>query len=731
MAKVNVLFADTFDKAYQNLDATIQRRVVDFMLKLRKDPDAAGLNLKQPHGAHDKRVWTARVNDNFRAVLWRPDHTTFYLASIKPHDDAYTYAAQTVWNVNKVTGGVEFYDHGAIQEVLLRTGDSLPAARDRPGFFDQVSDADFARLGIASTLTPTLREIRTEDALLGIAEQVPKLASQVILALADGRTTDEVWADIVTQSEADDTVDPDDVAAATERPATRESFAVVTDDSEELERMLLKPMSEWRIFLHPQQRRLAYRAKPYNGPARVSGGPGTGKTVVALHRVKALAADIPSGAGRKILLTTYTNALSDLLHRLLDDLGGPDLTAKVDVLNIDKLVRDVLRNDAESQWVNVEILGDAAIAARWNDVITGLSTNGSFDRPFLISEWEQVVLAQNIRTREEYFSARRSGRGRRLTRSDRATVWSLIQEFERRLDRDQALGFKQAAVRAGDATANWTDADRPYQHVIVDEAQDLHAAHWTLLRAMVPAGPDDLFIVGDAFQRIYDNRITLGKLGIDIRGRSHRLTLNYRTTRQILSAAINVIDPDGYDDLDGGSDSLRGYRSILRGGTPEVAGYTSPTAEMAALADRIRRWHSGGIPLDEIAVIARTNATATTAVTALQAAGLDATLARSGQTTAPEKGIQAMTMHRAKGLEFRAVAIIGASTRNLPLPAAVTPAETDYLDHQRDIQRERSLLFVSATRAREALSITWSGQPSHFLTGLVRTVTGGSAGLGG
>ncbi|MDZ5447077.1 3'-5' exonuclease [Micromonospora sp. 4G57] len=721
MAKVNVLFADTFDKAYQSLDATIQRRVVDFMLKLRKDPDASGLNLKQPHGAHDKRVWTARVNDNFRAVLWRPDHTTFYLASIKPHDDAYTYAAQTVWNVNKVTGGVEFYDHGAIKEILLRTGDVLPAAHNKPGFFEKTSDADFARLGIAPTLVPTLREIRTEDALLGIAEQIPALASQVILALADGKTTDQVWAEIVTQSEADSDVDPDDVAAAVERPATRETFAVVTDDSEELERMLLKPMSEWRIFLHPQQRRLAYRKKPYNGPARVSGGPGTGKTVVALHRVKALAAAFPPSTDRKILLTTYTNALSDLLHRLLDDLGGPDLTSKVDVLNIDKVVRDILRNDTDAQWTNVDVLGDAAIAARWNDVITELARDDSFDRPFLISEWEQVVLAQNIRTREQYFSASRAGRGRRITRADRAAIWTLIQEFERRLDRDKALGFKQAAVRAGDITANWTDADRPYQHVVVDEAQDLHAAHWTLLRALAPSGPDDMFIVGDTFQRIYDNRVTLGSLGIDIRGRSSRLTLNYRTTRQILNAAITVIDPDspnGYDDLDGGSDTLRGYRSVLRGAKPDVAGYSSPVAEMNALVDRVRTWSTAGIPLDEIAVIARTNAVANAAVTALKAAGVEAALIKSGQTAKPEAGVQAMTMHRAKGLEFRAVAIVGAGSRSLPLPAAVTAREADHLDHQRDIQRERSLLFVSATRAREALSITWSGQPSQFLTGL-------------
>ncbi|MFD1086354.1 type II toxin-antitoxin system RelE family toxin, partial [Micromonospora andamanensis] len=234
MAKVNVLFADTFDKAYQALDATIQRRVVDFMLKLRRDPDARGLDLKQPHGPRDKRVWTARVNDNFRAVLWRPDAYTFYLASIKPHDDAYTYAAQTVWNVNKVTGGVEFYDHAAVEEVLVRSGDSGPSAAVSAGLFDGVSDADLDRLGIPPTLVPVLREIRTVDAVLGIADYAPKLASQVILALADGKTTEEVWQDIVAPSTADEKVDPEDAAAAVDRPSTRETFAVVTDNSEEL-----------------------------------------------------------------------------------------------------------------------------------------------------------------------------------------------------------------------------------------------------------------------------------------------------------------------------------------------------------------------------------------------------------------------------------------------------------------------------------------------------------------
>lgn len=714
MPKANVLFADTFEKAYQSLDATIQRRVVDFMLKLRRDTSGDGLNLKRPQGARDRRVWTARVNDNFRAVLFRSADDTYYLATILPHDEAYTRATRMVWDVNKVTGGVEFYDYGEIQEILTRSQDSMPAERTE-GFFERVSDADFDRLGVSASLVPVLREIRSEDALLGIAERVPRLAAQVILALADGKTTDQVWKDVVTDSQANDEVDPEDFTAAAERPATRESFAVVTDDSRDLERMLLRPMAEWRIFLHPQQRKLAYRKTAYTGPVRVSGGPGTGKTVVALHRVKSLADALPAGVGRPILLTTYTNALAALLRRLLDDLGGKELTDKVEVLNIDKVVQNVLRGHPESEWTQVEVLGDTAIATRWDDIVYEAGVDAPFDRQFLLSEWEQVILAQNIRTREDYFAARRGGRGRRLTRAERAKVWTLVNEFERRLDRDKAVGFKQAAVRASEIAATWTDAERPYQHIVVDEAQDLHGAHWTLLRALVARRPDDLFLVGDTFQRIYDNRVNLSRLGIDIRGRGHRLTLNYRTTRQILAASLALLSDDEHDDLDGGSEQLGGYRSILRGANPEIAGYATRAAELTALVDRVRAWNGRGIPLDEIGVVARTNPTASTAVDALREAGLSASLLRSGQVPPPGGGVQAMTMHRAKGLEFRAVAIVGADATQVPLPNAITPETTDRLAHRNDLQRERSLLFMAATRARDALAITWSGAPSQFV----------------
>jgi superfamily I DNA/RNA helicase len=556
------------------------------------------------------------------------------------------------------------------------------------------------------------------DALLGVCEFLPKLTCDVLLALADGHTPEDVWSRIVAGEQADSPVDTEDYEAAQARPATQETF-VVSADAEELEQSLLRPFSEWRIFLHPTQRALAYRAKPYNGPVRVTGGPGTGKTVVAVHRVKALADRLgtaaPTASAPHILLTTFTTTLADQLESLLKDLGGQELLDEVAVRNIDKVAMSVaglpgttaLQTDDKllGRWQELLAEQPAGVAARW-------------DARFLHGEWSHVALAQGIETREEYFAARRLGRGRRVNRGERAEIWSLIEAFERRLEQDRVLGFKQLAARAARIAERGLEPRHQYAHIVVDEAQDLHAAHWRLLRALSPIGPDDMFITGDTHQRIYENKVTLGSLGIDIRGRSHKLTLNYRTTRQILGTAAQLLGAESFDDLDGGSDDLAGYRSVLTGRDAEIAGYRDDRAELAALIDRVRTWREHGISASDIVVVARTATLCDSAVSALESAQLPAIRVRPHAKPPAGERVHVMTMHRIKGLEYRAVAVIGAGTRLLPLPAAITSAAVDAIQHAQDIRGERSLLFVAATRAREHLALTWNGEASPFLAGI-------------
>jgi superfamily I DNA/RNA helicase len=263
------------------------------------------------------------------------------------------------------------------------------------------------------------------------------------------------------------------------------------------------------------------------------------------------------------------------------------------------------------------------------------------------------------------------------------------------------------------------DADRAnhgYDHVVVDEAQDLHPAQWRVLRAAVGRGPDDLFVTGDPHQRIYDSRVSLNALGIFVTGRSSRLRINYRSTEEILSWPTGVLVGARVEDLGGdGEENLAGYRSLLHGKQPHAAGYPTLQAEVAALVEQVGEWLGQGVRSSEIAVCARFNTTLSAVRDGLAGTGIPAIHVRE-QSGADVDGVRLVTMHAMRGLEFRCVAVVGATARALPFAKEVTPPEVDPLQHESDMLRERCLLFVASTRAREALYVSWSGPPSPFLS---------------
>ena len=210
-------------------------------------------------------------------------------------------------------------------------------------------------------------------------------------------------------------------------------------------------------------------------------------------------------------------------------------------------------------------MDDSKAVEAWETMLLELGVTG-WDGRFLNDEWSQVVLGQALSSRDEYFRARRAARGRTLNRVQRAEVWQLVEQFTKRLREQNLRTFRQVAAEAARIERRQAaDGKHRYRHVVVDEAQDLSPAHWMLLRAMVAPGPNDMFLAGDTHQRIYDSYVSLGSLGIAIRGRSTRLTLSYRSTHEILATAEALLGRELWDDLDGGTDTLDGYRSILRG----------------------------------------------------------------------------------------------------------------------------------------------------------------------
>lgn len=735
MSGARLRLLDRADEEIAGLPRNMRAAVLDFMHKFRQDHTLPGLQFKalKDKGA-DERLFSARITDDYRALLLHLGEEEYLLVGVKHRKEAYRNLDRIHYSINQVTGGIEYVDlnvvesrvHAGVVPPAEPEPAQAPAAAPAPAtgsLFDAHSDATLTELGVAEILLPLIRSIDTEEKLDQLRAAVPQLTAEVLTQLYVGADPDQVLEHVTRPQATEDEVDPEDYQAALRRPATM----VSTDDSA-VRSALGDPFSAWQVFLHPTQDKAATR--DYNGPARVSGGPGTGKTILALHRVRHLAQSAPV-AGKPILLTTFTKNLALDLADKLRELGGSELLERVDVQHVDAVAAQVLNENGVKSG---RILKDHEIVGEWQALLAEVGER-RWSAEFLAEEWSEVILGQVLNSRAEYFQARRPGRGQ-LRRPDRDQIWKLVERFHQRLEQRQLTTFRQRAERAArlemarDARIR-EKAEREanqgglpnvhfdagsggllryrYRHIVVDEAQDLNPAHWKMLRAMVAPGRNDLFIVGDTHQRIYENRISLGSLGINIRGRSSRLTLSYRTTRQILGGAISLLTGEHYDDLDGGEDTLAGYRSVLSGEPAHVAGFDSWEQEKAAVVEQVQAWCDAGQDPASIGVSAPSSSHVTELVAALSRAGVRAVeIGRQGPGLSD--AVRVTTMHRCKGLEFQHMCVTRISEGEVP--KAVTGDQRD-IDRRR--QLDRSLLFVAATRARDSLVITYHGKPSRFL----------------
>nr|MDT0663195.1 AAA family ATPase [Micromonospora sp. DSM 115978] len=758
---------DRADKEVMKLSRADIGAVYEFLHKFRNNPDNPGLHLTSLNG--DARLMSARINRDYRALLLHIADRDYLLVAVKHRGEVYDNLDRYAYRINRVTGGIEVVDlapvgdsivgrvtppaddaaaDGASADVAsadVASADVAPAdvaradvalagrapVEPRPvgkPLFDAYTDSQLVELGVAEPLLPQIRALAGEADLLELLDRAPQLTTDVLFALYDGKSHEHVLEQVTAPVRAAGPVDPEDYPTALNSPAT-----LVTSDDEALQAMLGQSFDRWQIFLHPTQRKLVDKVG-YRGPVRVGGGPGTGKTIVALHRVAHLVRRLPPGTDRPVLLTTFNrNLAADLRTRLLA-LGGEALVARVDIVNIDRLASRVVTEAGAGG--GRRVVDDNRVASLWETFLVETATT-EWDADFLAAEWNQVILGQVLNSRTDYFRARRPNRGRSLSRAERDRIWQITERFTSWLEGQGLWTWRQVAQRAARlemdraaGAAGTTPGGGPsgggasgessgglfrprYRHVVVDEAQDLSAAHWKMLRAMVAAGPDDMFLTGDTHQRIYDNHVTLGSLGVNIRGRSHRLTLSYRTTRQILADALEIMHGEVYDDLDGGEENLAGYRSLLRGGRPSLRGAATWAGERDLIAERLRAW---GDPTDgSVAVCVPTKELAADVAARLTADGVPVVEIGPDGPQRPD-GVHIGTMHRFKGLEYQRMIIAGVSDGLVPRQMVNRYRETDPKRYQRERQRDRSLLFVAATRPRDELAIFWHGTPSPFLT---------------
>lgn len=706
-------------KSLRKLPDKVALRFMDMMTRYMSDPSANGLNLETVEGAKDSSIKSLRVDQGYRAIAFEVGRDIMFV-HVNEHDKAYRWAGNRRIKLDPDTNRIR-----VVEELDVTVVEAEPESADEPRLFAAVADKRLKALGVPDEEMPAVRALTSIEGLEAAEEGFDPLTYQVLYALAAGYSDEEVYAL---------TGVPEETEAVPETPSADLTFdqmieteesrqtIFIPEDEKELRRVFEEGLEGWRVFLHPDQRKLAYR--DYNGPAMVRGGAGTGKTVVAMHRAKHLADQIEQDltrAGQRVLLTTFTTSLAKDIEANLRTLCPDHLETRpprIEVINLDRWVSQFLKRKSFAR--EVAFFGEARdrLDQVWREVFDDHELPEGLSEPFVRAEWVQIVQAKGLMDQRAYLKVSRAGRGTPLDRRKRAALWNIFADYRARVV-SEGLAEPDDAYREAIEILSSEAPNLPYAAVIVDEAQDMGEQAFRLIRAIVPESPsgdlNSLFIVGDAHQRIYGRRASMAGCGINVRGRSRRLRLNYRTTQEIRSWAVSVLEGVSVDDLDEGSDTLKGYVSLLHGVSPELVSCTSEVEELKGVAAWVRSLPSENVQLSDVGILCARRADVDRVSTALQAEGIETVVLQAGADDRSVPGVRITTMHRAKGLEFFAVAIPFLSEAAFPPPGALKSA-VDAADREDIVIQHRSLLHVAATRAKKALRVSWSGTPTELIS---------------
>ena len=693
---VKVAISSEFLTAFAALPRQIQGKVTEFMNKFRNNPTSPGINYEKLNACQDKKICSVRIDDTYRGIVVRQPETGVYLLLwVDHHDRAYDWAKSKKCEVNPKTGAIQIYDM-IVAPVVAQT-------EEVPRLFAAVSDSDLIELGLPADLLPFARSLSDAQDFHARKESLPADAYEALSWLAEGFPVDEVKA--LVKHEREERKISDSLAEALDSPETLKSFVVV-EGEEELRRIMAEPLEKWRVFLHPTQRKIV--KKTYSGAARVLGGAGTGKTVVAMHRAKQLASGLKDK--ERILFTTYTANLAADIRENLRKICSLDEIRRIDVVNLDAWVAQFLRE----QGYPAEIVYDDKLTKLWEDAAAANDYDGEFQASFYADEYNRVVVAQEAFTLEKYIKASRVGRGTRLDRKKRIKIWNVIEAYQNMM-KEQKLRDANTAMYECRLLLAKSNTESRYKHVIVDEGQDLSVNALRLLRTI--AGEEhenDLFIVGDAHQRIYKNKAALSKCGINVRGRSSILRINYRTTEEIRRAAFALLNGIAFDDLDDSFDTGDRCQSLTHGKEPQILRFKNANEEFEAVHSEIRNLMAGGVSPKNICVVARTHRLLHDYISLFTQNNMRCYEIKGSKSDDRYlDGIRVATMHRVKGLEFQYVFVVAANSKIIPLASAID--HSDAVSEQETMTAEKCLLYVALTRAQKGAYISGYGKMSEFL----------------
>lgn len=681
--------ADTFTDSLSKLTAQEQKAVKMAAFDLQLNPASPGMRFHKLDRAKDPNFWSVSVNMDIRMIIHKTD-VGLLLCYVDHHDNAYTWASRRKIEQHPKTGAAQLVE---VRERVEEVTSYPPTAVLTPPkllLFAKYSEEDLLSYGIPQEWLADVRQA-TEDTLFDLVDHLPQEATEALLELATGGKPQLPKA---TPGISDPFSHPD----------AQRRFRIMTN-LEELERALNFPWEKWTVFLHPAQRSLVERQ--YTGPARVSGSAGTGKTIVALHRSVFLARQDPQA---DILLTTFTDALANALQQKLTRLVGnqPEILERIRVCSIKAIATEIHThaygspNLATSEEIRSLLKTAAAKIPRHR-----------FTLSFLAAEWRDIVDAWQIKIWEAYRDVQRLGRKTRIGGAQREVLWSIFNQVWQELEQRHLTTGSGLFCRVAQHLTE--TQNHPFDFAIVDEAQDMGISELRMLLALTQGHPNSLFFTGDLGQRIFQQPFSWKAIGVDLRGRSQTLTINYRTSHQIRQQADRLL-PSSISDVDGNVEDRRHTVSVFNGPDPVIKVCDDEDSEAQSagqwIADRLK----AGLQPEEIGVFIRNEEQLERAIAAVHKAGAKPVIL-DDQSISTQGCISVSTMHLAKGLEFCAVAVMACDDEVLPLQSRIESV-ADESDLEEIYNTERHLLYVACTRARDYLLITGVDPASEFLDDL-------------
>lgn len=684
--------AGTFIDSLARLTDQEQKLVKTTAFDLQMNPANPGLQFHKLDKAKDRNFWSVRVSLDIRLIVHRTNESLM-LCYVGHHDDAYRWAQKRKLETHPRTGAAQIVEiRETVKEIKIpRYVESETSVQEKPLIFKTISDDELLAYGVPDEWINEVHQVN-EETLLFLVDHLPEEAAEALLDIATGSKPKPVLKAVAGS-------DP------FSHPDAQRRFRVM-GNVEELTRALDYPWEKWTVFLHPDQRQIV--EKDYGGPVRISGSAGTGKTIVALHRAVFLTRANPNS---RILLTTFSgtmaNALRAKLRRLISN--EPRLGERLEIHSMSEIGKRLY----ELTFGRIQILTRDETRNLLNHASEKIHGH-KFSSHFLLTEWESVVDAWQISTWEEYRDAKRLGRKTRLPEKQRVALWSIFNQVRIILQEENRITESGMFNRiASHLTQN---KRKPFDFTVVDEAQDISVQQLRFLAALSSSDNlNTLFFAGDLGQRIFQQPFSWKALGVDIRGRSRTLRVNYRTSHQIRMQADRLLSPE-LSDVDGNLEQRKGTISLFNGPQPVIMVLDTEKDEIQVVGQWLSEKTAEGIQSHEMGVFVRSDNELDRAYQAVKSAGLELNILDEKVDTAFGK-VAISTMHLAKGLEFRAVAVLACDDEIIPLQKRIETVSDD-ADLEEVYNTERHLLYVACTRARDQLLVTGVNPASEFMDDL-------------